>query len=768
MKLSLPTTMRSVCACCALAVAMASCASPQQEQATMPPPDVPRGLQERSAYDPGSRPISQALPLMTRMQAEVPTLISRQTLVADAAPEGIEPTIANGAASEMIPVKLSTNAAPPAEVLRVLFTYLGQDYVLEPDATAKKPEISISVNQEMTRAEIRDLLDGIAMLYGLIFEQRGDIVYVRGSDAMNANPDTPIIRARAAFPGQSPVMRVRPLRYLEPQKAIELLGSAKNSGGGLGLLSEGGRVAAIGRTLLILDTERQADRTARVLAALDVPIFDGVEIWTYRLAERTPDEAVRLLTSLGSAAGLGSGASNPIAEFIPVTGTNNLMVVSRDPTAHRIVRDLISLIDVAPEAEQPRKYVYRLQHWDTTKLLNLAKGAFAGRILENNSPPGTSGVRITPDQAESLFLIEATPSEYAELLSVFQLVDRPRQQVVINSIIAEVLLTNRLEFGVEYFLSAFQIDGLGMLELAGTPGLVTGASGSAVFTGADGFAVIQALESETDVNVLSQPSLTARDGDNAEFSVGGEVPFVSGDQDTETGGLRRNIDYRDTGISLTMTPQINESGQVLLDIRQEIRDVVSQGDLGPEFTSRVLQTKVIVPHGMTVILGGFIETTIDKSVTKIPVLGDIPVLGLAFQSITDVTERRELILAVTPRIINEPRLINAETEEFLVATEGLRSSLYTRAEGLPRGALDFRPADPPEILWSEELIEPAKPERRAPPALPREIEELMPELREQLDRERGAPVGMLVPTLRPMVHAAAAIMHTMTAHSGSE
>ncbi|MEO1129770.1 MAG: hypothetical protein AAFX05_08715 [Planctomycetota bacterium] len=767
MKLSLLTSMRSVCACCALAVAMASCASPQQDQAMMPPPDVPRGLQERSPYDASSRPISQALPLMARMQSELPTLISRQQLVADSAPEGIEPTMANGAAAEMIPVKLATNAAPPEEVLRVLFSYLGQDFVLDPGATAKKPELSLSINQEMTRKEIRDLLDGVAMLYGWIFEQRGSVVYVRASEAMNANPDTPIIRARAAFPGQSPVMRVRPLRYLEPQKAIELLGSAKNSGG-LGLLSEGGRVAAIGRTLIILDTERQADRTARVLAALDVPIFDGVEIWTYRLAERTPDEAVRLLTSLGSAAGLGSGASNPIAEFIPVTGTSNLMVVSRDPTAHRIVRDLISLIDVAPEQEQPRKYVYRLQHWDTTKLLNLAKGAFAGRILEANSPPGTPGVRITPDQAEALFLIEATPSEYAELLSVFQLVDRPRQQVVINSIIAEVLLTNRLEFGVEYFLSAFQIDGLGMLELAGTPGLVTGASGSAVFTGADGFAVIQALESETDVNVLSQPSLTARDGDNAEFSVGGEVPFVSGDQDTETGGLRRNIDYRDTGISLTMTPQINESGQVLLDIRQEIRDVVAQGDLGPEFTSRVLQTKVIVPHGMTVILGGFIETTIDKSVTKIPVLGNIPVLGLAFQSITDVTERRELILAVTPRIINEPRLISVETEEFLTATEGLRSSLYTRAEGLPRGALDFRPADPPEILWSEELIEPAAPERRAPPALPREIEELIPELREQLERERGTPVGMLVPTLRPMVHAAAAVMHTMAAQTGPE
>ncbi len=278
------------------------------------------------------------------------------------------------------------------------------------------------------------------------------------------------------------------------------------------------------------------------------------------------------------------------------------------------------------------------------------------------------------------------------------MVDRPRQQVALTSIVAEVSLTNNLEYGVEYFLRAFDVDGLGILELAGGASeLLTGTpTGSAIFTAADGFAVVQALERESDVNILSQPNVTLSDGSKAMIQVGGEVPVTSGNIDTTTGGLRQDIDYKKTGITLEINARINESGDVTLKIKEDIADVVAQSELGPEFTTRMLDTEVTVPHGKTILLGGIIQNRSTDNQRKIPVLGNIPVAGEAFKSRNMIKERRELILAITPTIINSPDQAPMLVSDFLIAAQGVREALYDDLQALQQGVLFTPPSAPPE------------------------------------------------------------------------
>jgi general secretion pathway protein D len=297
-----------------------------------------------------------------------------------------------------------------------------------------------------------------------------------------------------------------------------------------------------------------------------------------------------------------------------------------------------------------------------------------------------------------------TPDDYAQILGTLAMVDRPRQQVALTSIVAEVSLTNNLEYGVEYFLRAFDIDGLGILELAGgASDLLTGTpTGSAIFTAADGFAIVQALERESDVNILSQPNITLSDGAKAIIQVGGEVPVTSGNIDTTTGGLRQDIDYKKTGITLEINARINEVGDVTLTIKEEIADVVAQSELGPEFTTRTLDTEVTVPHGRTILLGGIIQNRSTDNQRKIPVMGDIPGVGEAFKSRNRIREKRELILAITPTIINTPEQAQGLVSDFLIAAQSVRESLRDELGALEQGVL-FTPS-------------PVTPEPQAPPA----------------------------------------------------
>lgn len=684
---------------------LAGCSDSHEKSAAVDRP-VPRAMQSPPVWNSRNRPVTEQLPVGDGVRTSGADLLSKQTLhVADAS----NPTSLGMRADplstldrepgRLFKVKYSANRANAQEVLRVLIgEFLQKQYLLDPKITG---EVTLDIDQEMTPGDIMDLLAGVCSIYGWVVEDQFGILVVRPASTMARGPSMPVLTTRPATESDFPAIRVRTLRYISADAMTKVLQP---------IMSEGAQAVAVGRTLLMVDTIRQLAKVSRVLQAMDVPTFDGVTVWTYKLNSRSPEEAQRLLELIASGSKIGgaANAADALVQFVGIPGAGRLMVISRDETLQSMVQSWVQQVDQADTSTARFRYIYRVQNYDNAeKLVTVLQQFFDDRIepIAVNGNPAQSGVhvgnrsRIVFDAEEKVLLIHATPDDYADMLATLRVLDRPRQQVFLSSVIAEVSRTDALKWGVEYFLRALNEKGLGVLELTGTPGLPDVASGGAFFIGSSGLAIVQALDQEADVNILSQPTVTVADGVKGMIQVGGQTPVVKGDIDSDfqQGGdtaIRRQIDYKDTGVILDVMPKINESGDVTLVIKQEINEVGQQTDLGPEFTTRKLETTVTVPHGKTLLLGGIISNTKRNTTTRIPLLGHIPIVGLAATSIDNRDVKSELILTITPVIVNEPGDGGIAMGEFITAAAEVRSALDLRLETLPTG---FFAACPPEI-----------------------------------------------------------------------
>jgi general secretion pathway protein D len=649
-----------------------------------------RAFQRPAVFHGEGRPVSELIP-SAGASLSGPTLLAQQRLSGRSENgEGVAPTALENEPGELVQVEISLKAADFADELRVLIgEYLGRDFVIDPKVTGP---VTLEIDGEFTKGELMQVIGHLGSLYGWFLEEREGILFVRAGDRLAKAADAPILVAAPALAGDQPAVRVRRLKYVGADQVSTLLKD---------LISENAKALVAGKTLVLADTTRQITRLSKLIGALDTPSFDGTEVWTYRLGHRRPEDAQKLLETIATGTGLSAAGADSAVAFVAVPGTQRLMVIAKDATLQPMIRELLLQVDQPGDGERRQRYVYRVQHYPQAALVKLLADFFGEKI---ESQPGVaaatggvlaepgSRIRIASDNQSDLLLIHATPTDYADLLATLRAVDRPPQQVVVQSIIAEVSLTNALEFGVEYFLS--QRTSLGELELTGSTPLANSllATGGAFFIGGSGFAVIQALDRESETRILSQPKLVMSDRTKGSIQVGGEVPVTKATQGTGTGAsdIREEIEYRDTGVILTIEPAINESGTVLLKLTQEVLDVIQTTTVAdnPSFTTRKIETSVIVPSGQTVLLGGIINERLRKFANRIPLLGRVPVVGEVFSNKQDDAERTELLLAITPTILNEPVELAGATAEFLQSVESVRSALLDAAEELPTGSME--------------------------------------------------------------------------------
>lgn len=688
------------------------------------------GLRPPVSYDRAVRPLTEVIPTR-RLSGRVypgPELVSSMRLRGPSIPAAtIDMPDLGAMGGELMDVTLATNGASPADVLRTLLgEFLGRDYVLDPAVLKAQEQLTMSIDREMTRREVMELAFGVTGAFGWIIEDRGGVLYVRPETQMLKVDTAPVIQARAAMPDGAPVVRLMRLNSLALKAEDPLFKE---------LLSPGGKMLVSGQTVVIVDRGTNVDRVARVIEMLDRPVFDGAEILSYRLGSTTGSAAAATLNAITGSTQAGGFA--PLVTFLGLGETNRLLAITRDGSMRGQINDLIASVDQPPETSERFLFLYRIQYYDPDAL-NALLGNFLAEHIEvqgEKGRPESNKIRITHDAEARLLAIRCTMEEYEDILRILQAVDRAPAQVQLDTTIAEVQLTGRLERGVESFLQNLEISGLGTIELSATPGLPAAPSVSAFIVGSDGFAVIQMIETEGSARVLQRPNITAVDGAEAEFQVGGETPIVTADVDTNvqqggTSGIRREIEYRDTGVILKAQPRILESGSVVLKIRLEINDVGAQTDLGPEFTTRMYDSTVIVPHGMTLILAGVINDEERNNRTQVPWLGDVPYLGEAFARVDNRDERTELFMAITPTIVTDPLMHARATSEFLEAAEGIRMALSERVNDLPRGAGLMIPDE-----WGDTPVP-------AEEIVPEPMPEMPPGFREMFDmfRDLESPV----------------------------
>ncbi len=277
-----------------------------------------------------------------------------------------------------------------------------------------------------------------------------------------------------------------------------------------------------------------------------------------------------------------------------------------------------------------------------------------------------ASIQIISDKPTNSLVITATPKDYEMLKEVIKKLDRKRRQVYVEAVIMEITVDKLREIGTDFnaLLGSANAD-IGVLggfnrspeDFTTLASDLTGA-GLPIST-ANIRAFIKALRSSSDANVLSTPQILTTDNQKAKIVVGQNVPFPTGSTVATGAQTVRTIERKDVGITLEITPQILEGDRVRLDIRQEISSVVDTTetvlvDLGPSTNKREASTSVIVDNQQPVVIGGLIKDDIKKTESKIPLLGDIPLLGWLFKFQSKRNEKTNLLIFLTPYIVKEP------------------------------------------------------------------------------------------------------------------
>lgn len=307
-------------------------------------------------------------------------------------------------------------------------------------------------------------------------------------------------------------------------------------------------------------------------------------------------------------------------------------------------------------------------------------------------------VRVVPDKDKNALLIRARPAAFRLIESALRAIDASPLQVVIEATIAEVTLNDRLQYGVQYYLeTGFGSAGFTVRDAGSSP---SGTLGSPIPQAGSGLnlavssggarVVLNALSSITNVKVVSAPTLAVLNNQTARLQVGNQVPVrtqQSQSTDNTDSPVISNIEYKDTGVILKVTPRINSNNDVSMDVQQEVSSIVNdaastQADaLAPTISTRRIGSIVSVANGQTVVLGGLIQENQQNGRSGVPVLQDIPLLGNLFSSTSNSRDRTELVVFITPRVIRNAADAQAIAEELRSRMEALRPRT---ADGRPR------------------------------------------------------------------------------------
>jgi len=299
-------------------------------------------------------------------------------------------------------------------------------------------------------------------------------------------------------------------------------------------------------------------------------------------------------------------------------------------------------------------------------------GQAADTADNSPAPNGTPEpiMKIVADETKNSLLIMANDRDYQRVLRVVQGLDVVASQVLIEAVIAEVTLNDDLQFGLQW-----QFAKQGTPTATFTNALTGGVA--AAFPGfnyavntANIAATLTALNALTHVNIISTPSLMVLDNKTARLQIGDQVPITTQTATstvTAQTAIVNSITMQDTGVILSVTPRINESGRVQLDIEQEVSSVVKTTTSNidsPTIQQRRVKTTVVVSDGEVLALGGMIQDSASKSSNQLPILGDIPGLGAVFANRKDSVQKTELVILITPKVVRDGTESRLVTEEY--------------------------------------------------------------------------------------------------------
>lgn len=464
--------------------------------------------------------------------------------------------------------------------------------------------------------------------------------------------------------------------------------------------------------LLVAGAGPDLANIVQTVRAFDVDWLKARSVGIFPLQHTEPAAIIRELSTILDTDESGKG---PL-RLMPIERQNAILAVANSQSLLSHVERWIEKLDLGT-GDGERLYVYYVQNAKAADLAGVLGELFGGNRQTDpkngqNVAPGrtpvkvdASGVsevsgadassirlsggneiRFVADETTNALMIVASPADYSLIESAIKKIDIEPLQVLIEATIAEVTLGDEYKFGLQW---AFESGALGLnggssrgiLSSGGTSSLGSIFPGfSFILSDATGArAVLDAIATETEVDVISSPTLLVLDNQTANLQIGDQVPIttlIRQSIDNVDAPTLNSVEFRDTGVILEVTPNVSSSGNVILEISQEVSNVVESSDpniVNPTISQRKIKTVVSVKSGETIILGGLISNLKSRSKKGVPILSDIPVLGALFGGRQIKSTRTEMILLLTPKVLYSSEDATRATEELKAAMETLKA-----------------------------------------------------------------------------------------------
>lgn len=592
------------------------------------------------------------------------------------------------------PIKLALDGVPITSFINVVFgTELGFALEIDQAVRSRADVVSLRLTEPHKPEDLYRIGTEVLRNYGIRVMPTGGMLRFAPIASASAASSVVITRSSPDVPaGQRTVFVAVPLDASEPGRVAGQVRTMLNGqpitvtemmdANAVLISGPGDAVQAAVQAAVALDRASLRDKQSLRINPLYMP------------AELLAKELKDVLNAEGYSVRTGAGTTG-VLTFVPVASANALIVFSESPAALKAAQDWAEKLD--QPTDQPGGggvYMYAAKHTTVETMLpvleamvggaattsaarpvSASSGALAsdvggaGGTADRGSAPRSAtisgpGGQLALDPVRNVIVFQGDAQRWRAIQGVLNRLDTPARQVVIEVTVAEVTLTDEFTHGVEWALRNVNFEGM-----SGPIGALAGSSapaGSLIWRALSGSgqtrAVLNLLAKDSRVSILSTPRLMVKSGESASIDVGTEVPIITQQAtapDIDLGNrpsILQSVQYRKTGVLLDLTAVVHSGQRVDLKLTQEVSEA-QQTDTSeissPSIFSRRLQTSLSLADGQSMLLGGLMSSNRSDGKTKVPLLGDIPVIGAAFQNRRRTGTRTELLMLITPYVVED-------------------------------------------------------------------------------------------------------------------
>lgn len=569
-------------------------------------------------------------------------------------------------------VKLTADSLLVKDYLHYVFgELLNVNYILGEQLNNSKDQVTLNLQDELTKRKLFTLSEQMLQERNILIRYQEGIYYIHKSDdGVSSN----LVYGYGASPEDVPNTS-NEIVQLAPFKAgvqTPLANTIRQ------LTSVNATPLFDQKAIMFKGKRSDIIKALEFMQLVDQPPFRDRSIGLYKSTFVPVDELSKQLQDLMKQEGISvsiNASSEQAVSIVPIERTNTMVFFTNDKRFIQRTLYWAKQLDQPADGNQEQYFVFNPEFSRASDLgesLQMLLGGGASQSLNNstsaasqNNQVNTSstkkskakrnisvnadGMKMVVDERSNALIFYTTGDDYRNLLPMIKRLDIMPKQIVLEMMIAEVTLTDEFQQGVEFALSNPGVTKQGGFDLKG------GSNGlSYVLSGTRGSLTLNLLEKNTYVNVLSRPSLAVRDGVQATINIGNRIPIVGDIITDPVNGSRTSVEYLETGIDLQVTPTVNAQGVVLMEISQKISNQAdaagAQGN--PIIFERSLQTEVIAGNGQTIMLGGLISENSTLGDRRVPFFSSIPLFGRLFDGTSNNTAKTELVVLVTPRIVD--------------------------------------------------------------------------------------------------------------------